>query len=112
MGLVWPSFHSDGFSITKTKQMESIFYASCREMPKYKCHKEVWALKVVAIEIHEDKSATITPAEEGYAVFKTQPGWAERFKGTEDDKGYYVVYKGGYESWSPTKDFEEGYSIM
>lgn len=81
-----------------------------RQIPRYKCHKEVWALKIAAIEIHEDKSATIAPADDGFAPFRTEAGWGERFKGDEDDPGYYVVYKDGYKSWSPTKAFEEGYS--
>ncbi len=79
------------------------------EMPRYTCHKEVWALKISAIEVHADKSATIAPAEAGYGVFKTNPGWAVRFNGTEGDSGYYVVYKDGFASWSPSKAFEEGY---
>lgn len=82
------------------------------EMPKYKCHKEVWALEIDAIEVHEDKSATIAPVDSRYAPFKTEAGWANAFKGSEEDKGYYVVYKDGYKSWSPKKAFEEGYSKM
>jgi len=26
--------------------------------------------------------------------------------------GYYVVYEDGYESWSPTKEFQEGYELI
>ena len=81
-----------------------------REMPRYKCHKEVWALRIAAIEIHEDKSATIAPADDGYVPFTTEPGWADRFHGTDEDTGFYVVYKDGYKSWSPTDAFNEGYS--
>jgi hypothetical protein len=79
------------------------------EMPRYKSHKTVHALKIAAVEIHEDQSATIAPEDDGFAPFKTQPGWGERFKGSEDDRGYYVVYDDGYASWSPTKAFDEGY---
>lgn len=81
-------------------------------MPRYKCHKEVWALKIAAIEIREDKSATIAPTDHRYAPFATKPGWAERWKGGEGDCGYYVVYDDGYASWSPAKAFEEGYSLI
>ena len=80
------------------------------EMPRYICHKKVHALKIAAIEVNEDKSATISPVEEGYAPFTTKPGWAEKFEGTEEDPGYYVVYADGYASWSPSKAFEEGYT--
>ncbi len=27
------------------------------ELPRYKCHKEVWALKIAAIEFNENGSA-------------------------------------------------------
>lgn len=90
---------------------------SSREMPRYISHKTVWALKISAVEIHEDGSATIAPADEGYAPLKADVGWAERFKPVrrlhgEDDLGYYVVYQDGYTSWSPTKAFEEGYEAV
>lgn len=80
------------------------------EMPKYRSHKEVWALGIAAVEIHADKSATIAPSDENYAPFRTTAGWGDRFKGSEEDLGYYVVYSDGYTSWSPTKAFEEGYT--
>ena len=39
-----------------------------REMPRYKCHKQVWALKIAAIEIY-DKRRTLPNVErtEAYA---------------------------------------------
>ena len=90
----------------------SNFGVPTMELPKYKSHKVVRALSIAAIEVHEDKSATIAPSLAEYAVFKTQPGWAERFKGNEQDKGYYVVYDDGYASWSPTEAFENGYTKL
>ena len=83
-----------------------------REMPRYKCHKEVWALKIAALEVRENGSAKIAPTDEGYAVFETKAGWADRFHGDENDPGYYVVYRDGYASWSPTEAFEEGYTAI
>ena len=80
-----------------------------REMPKYQSHKQVWALKIAAIEINKDQSAKIAPADEGYAPFETRPGWADRFEGSEDDLGYYVQYVDGFTSWSPTEAFVNGY---
>ena len=81
-----------------------------REMPRYECHKKVWALKIAAIETREDKSAVIAPADAGYGHFEVAAPWAERFKGTDEDPGYYVVYDDGYASWSPSKAFEDGYT--
>lgn len=83
-----------------------------KEMPKYRCHKEVWALRIAAIEIHNDGSATVTPADEGYAPFATNNEWAARFHGSHEDTGYYVQYKDGHTSWSPTDAFVEGYSLI
>lgn len=80
------------------------------EMPKYQSHKIVHGLKIAGIEIHQDRSATIAPADEGFAPLVTSAGWADRFKGNDDDLGYFVAYKDGYTSWSPTKEFEEGYT--
>ena len=79
-----------------------------RQMPQYQCHKKVWALGIAAIEINEDRSATIAPADDGYAAFTTKPNFP--WKGSESDLGFYVVYDGGYESWSPTKAFVDGYT--
>ncbi len=82
------------------------------EMPRYKCHKEVWALKIAAIEFGEDRSGKIMPVDRSYAPVKTDPKWATQWKGSEDDLGYYVVYDDGYKSWSPSKTFEEGYTLI
>jgi len=85
------------------------------EMPRYKCHKEVWELKIKSIvkdgegENREtDGSAIITPEEEGFAPFSVDGEYMWKHK--PQVGGYYVVYKGGYKSWSPASDFEDGYS--
>jgi hypothetical protein len=80
------------------------------EIPKYRCHKEVHALKIAAIEFAEDESAKIAPADVGFNTLQTAPDYRSRFRGSEDDLGYYVVYEDGYKSWSPSKAFEEGYT--
>jgi len=87
-------------------------------MPKYKCHKEVWALKISAIDFDRDTartenretdgSAMITPAEKGYASFKVDRDYVH--KHNPQAGGYYVVYEDGYKSFSPAKAFEDGYA--
>lgn len=87
-----------------------------RELPIYKSHKLVRAIKIGALEIHKDGSARIAPADFLYAPFDTAPGWGNRFNTNQteesEDLGYWVLYDDGYESWSPTKAFEEGYSLV
>lgn len=78
------------------------------EMPKYKSHKEVHALKIHSVDILDNGDAIIMPADEGYASFQVSKEYVEKHKPTAD--GYYVVYEDGYRSWSPAKAFEEGYT--
>ena len=92
--------------------------AAQRQMPRYKCHKEVWALKIAEIKRHNeddpnaetDGSATITPAEEGYAPFRVDYEFMNKHK--PQVGGYYVVYKDGYKSFSPAEAFEDGYTAI
>jgi len=78
-------------------------------LPRYKCHKEVYAVKLAAIEFHEEQvKYALEPAEgQGFAPFYVEKGWGERCKATDDDAGYYVVYSDGYKSWFPTRALEE-----
>lgn len=88
------------------------------EMPRYSCHKEVHALKIKSIvydsdiaEIEEretDGSATIVPEDSGYASFKVSSQYIN--KHNPEAGGYFVVYKDGYQSFSPKEAFEEGYT--
>lgn len=77
------------------------------EMPKYKCHKEVWALKIAAIDPCLD-GYQISPAEVGYGRITVSPEWYDKHKPAVG--GYYVVYSDGYKSFSPAKAFEDGYT--
>ncbi len=77
------------------------------EMPRYKCHKEVHALKIKQIE-YKYGCATITPAEEDYEPFSVDQSYID--KHNPQVGGYYVVYKDGYKSFSPAMAFEEGYA--
>lgn len=91
---------------------------AAKEMPKYKCHKEVWALKIFSIELDSKKaqaenretdgSAMITPAEPGYMPFRVDHEYMR--KHSPQVGGYYVVYEDGYKSFSPAEAFEGGYT--
>lgn len=79
------------------------------EMPRYQCHKKVWALKIDKISLGDnDGGALITPAESGYASFAVDQAYCDKHK--PQAGGYYVVYDDGYKSFSPAKAFEEGYT--
>ena len=91
------------------------------ELPKYKCHKEVWALKIKDAILFTDpnnktEAVGLIFTKDSYADLKLDVETSKRFLKCADDsiedKGYYVVYKGGYVSWSPTVEFEEGYSLI
>lgn len=80
-----------------------------REMPRYQSHKEVWALKIKSINegVSNDKFAELVFEESGYAPLYVSADWFYSRKPKEG--GYYIVYKGGYSSFSPADAFDEGY---
>ena len=91
-----------------------------REMPRYKCHKEVWALKIKAIEqapANEEAPAgsggtwLLIPEDAGYGPVRV-PHYSYYEKHSPQVGGYYVVYDDGYKSYSPAKAFEDGYTRL
>jgi hypothetical protein len=97
------------------KKMNELHAAGVQaEMPRYKCHKEVWALKIADIKDptepgnESDGSRIIVPADAGFAPFRVEHGYVHKHK--PEVGGYYVVYADGYKSYSPAKAFEEGYA--
>lgn len=89
---------------------------TAKEMPKYQCHKQVWALKIKSLidptepGNESDGSRIIVPQEEGYASFTVGQEYVHKHKPQEG--GYYVVYADGYASYSPAQAFEEGYKLV
>ena len=89
------------------------------EMPKYKCIKDVWALKIKSIVFDSDLAsetgretngtATFTPEDDRYAPIELSAEFIHKHKPVAG--GYYVVYKDGYQSFSPASAFEEGYIL-
>jgi hypothetical protein len=77
--------------------------AASIEMPSYRSHKTVWALQIDHLE--ED---TMFFVDARYAPRKASDGLFTRYRPVPGD--YFVVYKDGYESISPRKAFEEGYT--
>ena len=79
------------------------------ELPKYKCHKEVWAAKITGITPYEGDTNGLILGEVGGRYVVTDE-WIKRFK--PEKGGYLVIYKGGYTSFSPAQAFEDGYEKM
>jgi len=84
------------------------------ELPRYKCHKEVWALKIK--EIHPGRAdgkgpgQTLHFEDARYAPMSMSDEWVGRTK--PEAGGYYVQYKDGYQSYSPAAAFEDGYTLI
>ena len=79
-----------------------------RQLPKYKCHKEVSALKIKDIIDANLGTKMIDSEEDGYEPFTVSADYVRKHNPKQG--GYYIVYKDGYESYSPAKAFEEGYT--
>ncbi len=89
-------------------------------MPKYRCHKEVWALKISEVRLDSDDakvdnretdgSATLCPAEYPFAPFRVDADYVR--KHNPQPGGYFVQYEDGYKSFSPAKAFEDGYTRL
>ncbi len=108
------------------------------ELPKYKSHKIVHAIKIHYIDYKdkpgEDMSAILYPKDEQedkkYGGINVPPEFVwkhlrviEKEPEIENAKdvinllpdtteGYYVTYKDGYKSWSPVEAFEAGYTLL
>ena len=91
-----------------------------KEMPQYQCHKKVWALKIAEVKKDSDTareenretdgSAMLEFEDDSYCPIKVD--FAYMRKHDPQPGGYYVIYPGGYKSWSPAEAFESGYSII
>jgi hypothetical protein len=73
------------------------------EMPRYQCHKKVWALR-----IKEISGNTLSFFEPVFAPIEVDPKLFLRYTPVPGD--YYVVYEDGYKSISPEGPFKEGYT--
>lgn len=114
-----------------TEKVEELREASMIQtpMPRYQCHKKVWALKIGAIEIVrptieeldailnsvgddpvDPLGAILTPTNKMFGPIGVPKSYMD--KHNPQAGGYYVVYDDGYKSFSPAKAFEEGYTLM
>ena len=90
------------------------------EMPKYICHKTVWALKITEVVLDstlaqkENRETTggafLTPDDGRYGQITVDHEYIR--KHNPEAGGYYVVYEDGYKSFSPAEAFEKGYTLI
>lgn len=83
------------------------------EMPRYRCHKIVWALKIANVvprfvEAPAAGGASLIPVDSNYATIEVDDDFVTRHKPRAG--GYLVVYEDGYQSFSPAEPFEAGYT--
>ncbi len=90
-----------------------------RELPRYQCHKQVWALKIKEIRqapadqerVNAGGDWLLVPEELGYApIVVGHDGYFIKHK--PEAGGYFVVYDDGYASYSPAAPFEAGYTLL
>ena len=80
-------------------------------LPRYRCHKEVWALKINFIRPSGDGEHThLVPENTEYAPIAVSTQWMAKHGPVEG--GYWVQYEDGYTSYSPAAAFEEGYTLL
>lgn len=98
-----------------TEQSEQPQSQNMRPMPRYKCHKEVWALKIEQTSYdtkdgeESDGSLLLTFENRDYAPIRVDRDYVRKHR--PQPGGYYVIYKDGYRSYSPAQAFEEGYTL-
>ena len=73
------------------------------EMPRYRSHKQVWALEIDTVSGNR-----LTFRDAGYAAIAAPAEMFTRYTPVPGD--FYVVYDDGYKSFSPRKAFVEGYT--
>ena len=79
-----------------------------QKLPRWKCHKEVNAFKITGINIPEETTG-------GFVILSgldvNVDVTAEYMKKHRPQiGGYYVLYEDGYQSFSPSAAFEDGYT--
>jgi hypothetical protein len=108
------------FRITPVEKNASAKRDPGSVLPRWKCHKEVEAAKILRVEAGYD----VAHNKDAFALVLINPemtsgkGWVARVshdfikKHNPQVGGYYVRYEDGYESYSPAEAFEKGYTRL
>ena len=90
------------------------------QMPQYRSHKKVWALKIASVEdvsvVEEHEGGGMGGHSEVLLSFENKtfaPVQVDARNRPQPATGwYYIVYPDGYQSFSPAEAFESGYSLV
>jgi hypothetical protein len=99
----------------RIRTIEESISGAAVEIPRYRCHKEVRAAKITTMEYCEDGTARLMLGEVG-GYMDVDAAFVEKHMPSRPDAeevyigGYLVVYGDGYQSFSPAKAFEDGYT--
>lgn len=93
-------------------------HINAKELPRFQCHKKVWALKIKSVEQHPEIRLMGVVQHPSYAIITFVDSsfcpitWDSEFKGTSKPEAgwYYIVYEDGYRSFAPGQSFESGYN--
>lgn len=77
------------------------------ELPRYQCHKIVQAAKILIV-LHDQAKTSLDL--DGIGAVDVTPEFVT--KHNPKAGGYFVVYEDGYQSFSPAKAFEDGYTRL
>lgn len=92
-------------------QLNTVFRNKHPALPQYRSHKIVEALKLREVSvIYVTGKPVVAMMPEGsiYPPFRVSAEYYDKHKPIAG--GYWLRYDNGYESWSPAKEFEEGYN--
>lgn len=80
-------------------------------LPLYQCHKRVRACQIARLEYDDNTGRyTLVPVEPYLDPFTLPASYVSKHKPTVG--GYFVQYRDGYMSFSPIKEFEDGYTAI
>lgn len=77
-------------------------------LPLYQCHKQVRACKIAAVA-NGPHGWEVIPADQSLDAIKVTLNYVEKHQPRPG--GYLVVYRDGYMSYSPGREFEDGYTL-
>lgn len=113
--------HGDNAHEIRIRSMEEseVNSGASAEMPRYRCHKEVHALKIDRVQLDADTARVEERETDGsarlyveapYAPIRVESAYVR--KHNPQAGGYYVVYEDGYTSFSPAAPFDAGYTRL